>query len=214
MLGRPQPTPQRRALRLPLFPLKTVLFPGGLLPLKVFEQRYIAMVKTCVRDAQPFGVVLITRGDEVASAGGAPAASEAPQFASIGTLATIGDWDMPQPGILHVRTNGGARFQVKSHALQGDGLVVGEVTTLPDEPAVALAEAYRPLSQLVDLLAERVGPQHFPDPRRHDDASWVGYRLAELLPLPLSIKQSMLEINDAAVRLSVLRKFLAQHGLL
>jgi len=131
-----------------------------------------------------------------------------------GTLATIGDWDMPQLGILHVRTTGGARFQVHAHAVQDDGLVLGEVTTLPAEPVVALSDTYRPLAQLLDLLAERIGRQHFPEPRRRDDASWVGYRLAELMPLPLSVKQSMLEINDAEVRLSVLRRFLQQQGLL
>jgi len=214
MLGRFRGTPERRSLQLPLFPLKTVLFPGGILPLKVFEQRYIEMAKACLRDTRPFGVVLLTRGEEVAAAKGVPDTPGTPEFASIGTLATIGDWDMPQLGILHVRTTGGARFQVHSHAVQDDGLVVAEVTTLPAEPTVALSDAYRPLVQLLDLLAERIGAQHFPEPRRGDDASWVGYRLAELMPLPLSIKQSMLEINDAEVRLSVLRRFLQQQGLL
>jgi uncharacterized protein len=214
MLGLFRGMPDRRSLTLPLFPLKTVLFPGGLLPLKVFEQRYIEMTKVCLRDAQPFGVVLITHGDEVAAAKGASNAPGVPEIASIGTLATIDDWDMPQQGILHLRTTGGARFQVRSHAVRDDGLVVGEVTTLPAEPVVALSDAYQPLARLLELLAERVGPRHFPEPRSHDDASWVGYRLAELMPLPLSIKQSMLEINDAEVRLSVLRKFLQQQGLL
>ncbi|MEP7181756.1 MAG: LON peptidase substrate-binding domain-containing protein [Betaproteobacteria bacterium] len=192
-------------MRLPLFPLKTVLFPGGLLPLKVFEQRYIAMTKACIADEQPFGVCLITKGDEV---GGAP------EFAPIGTLATIAGWDMPQPGILHLKTSGGTRFQVRSHAAEAGGLVVGEVAALPAEPAIALPARYAPLARLLDVLAERIGTQHFPEPRQPDDASWVGYRLAELLPLPLSIKQSMLEINDAEVRLSVLEKFLRQQRLL
>jgi Lon protease-like protein len=194
---------------LALFPLKTVLFPGGLLPLKVFEQRYIDMTKTCLKENRPFGVCLITQGEEVATTQGA-----APEIATIGTLARITDWDMPQMGILHVATQGESRFQVRSHAVHATGLVLGEVTPIPAEPMLKLSEAYRPLANLLELIATRIGPQNFPAQREYDDASWVGYRLAELLPLPLTIKQSMLEINDAEVRLQVLQKFLAQQGLL
>src|SRR5690348_4188199 len=97
-----------RSLSLPLFPLRTVLFPGGLLPLKIFEQRYIDMTKACLKDERPFGVCLITEGDEVATVSPAP-----PRFVRIGTLARIIDWEMPQLGILHVTTAGGDRFQVK-----------------------------------------------------------------------------------------------------
>jgi Lon protease-like protein len=196
-------------MQLPLFLLKTVLFPGGILPLRVFEQRYIEMAKACLKEGQPFGVCLITQGEEVAKGTADP-----PQFASIGTLATIGAWDMPQLGILHVSAAGGVRFRVQSHAVRGDGLVVAEATRIPAEPAVALPDAYAPLARLLELLASRIGPRQFPETRAFDDASWVGYRLAELLPLPLPIKQGMLEINDSDVRLSLLQKFLQQQGLL
>jgi Lon protease-like protein len=199
----------RKSFSLALFPLKTVLFPGGILPLKIFEQRYIEMTKSCVRENRPFGVCLIAQGDEVAAA---PAV--APEIASVGTLARIKDWDMPQPGILHVVTQGEGRFQVRRHAMQASGLVVGEVTPIPIEPAMSLEDIHQPLADLLELIATRVGPQHFPAELAYGDASWVGYRLAELLPLPLHIKQSMLEINDAQVRLQVLQKFLAQHQLL
>lgn len=197
-----------RTVTLPLFPLRTVLFPGGMLPLKVFEQRYVEMTKACMKGNQPFGVCLIVSGDEVAREGGAP-----PQIASVGTLARIADWDVPQVGILHLATVGETRFVVRSQSTQANGLVVGEVVPLDAERHVALSEDMRPLAQLLELMATRVGPRNFPSERRFDDASWVGYRLAELLPLPLSIKQSMLEINDAAVRLQVLHKFLSQQGL-
>jgi Lon protease-like protein len=204
----------RDRMELPLFPLRTVLFPGGLLPLKVFEQRYIEMTKACMRDEAPFGVCLITRGSEVAAAAPGPAGAAAtPAFAPIGTLARITGWDMPQ-GVLHLTVQGGTRFQVRAHAVRGDGLVVGEVSPLAAEPAVALADAFAPLARLLEVIAARVGPQQFPAAQAWDDASWVGYRLAELLPLPLPIKQSMLEINDASVRLNVLQKFLRQQGLL
>jgi Lon protease-like protein len=194
---------------LPLFPLKTVLFPGGVLPLKVFEQRYVDMTKACLKENRPFGVCLIVKGEEVAAAPHA-----APDIATIGTLARITDWDVPQVGILHVSTVGGTRFMVRRYSAQPNGLVVGEVTPLDVEPSRALADEYKPLAQLLELIASRIGPQNFPAERAYDDASWVGYRLAELLPLPLHIKQSMLEINDAEVRLKVLSKFLAQQGLI
>ena len=201
----------RRPMRVPVFPLNAVLFPGGRLPLRIFEQRYIEMAKACLRDGLPFGVCRITQGDEVAK----PDARDAmPAFAAIGTLATIGAWDMPQLGILHVTTHGGTRFQVQSRTMQSNGLIVADAMSVAAEPSVAAGEAHRPLAQLLELLAARVGPQHFPEERLFDDASWVGYRLAELLPLPLSIKQNMLEINDAEVRLVVLQRFLEQHGLL
>ena len=200
---------ERQTLTLPLFPLSTVLFPGGLLPLKIFEQRYIDMAKASLRDATPFGVCMITQGEEVAPVRGAPV-----EFAKVGTCARIVDFDMPHPGILHVATRGDARFQVQSHAVAASGLVIGEVTAIAPEARVPLADGYAPLARLLELIASRVGPQNFPAERDYGDASWVGYRLAELLPLPLSIKQSMLEINDADVRLKVLQQFLTQQGLI
>jgi len=195
----------------PLFPLKTVLFPGGVLPLKVFEQRYITMTKACLKDEKPFGVCLLTHGEEVAGAGGATTATE---FAPIGTLARITNWDMPQLGILHLRTEGATRFQVQSHSTAEDGLVIGQVTALAPEPTIALPDTYQPLAKLLELLIGRVGRENFPTDLALGDASWVSYRLAELLPLRLSIKQSMLEINDCGVRLKALEQFLRQQGLL
>jgi uncharacterized protein len=204
----------RSPATLPLFPLKTVLFPGGLLPLKVFEQRYIAMTKACLKDEAPFGVCLLTRGEEVAqrSAGNPAGPGAAIDFAPIGTQARITSWDMPQLGILHLKTEGETRFQVHSSEVGDDGLVVAQVTLLPSEPTVELPEHFAPLAGLLELMINRAGPEHFSAPAL-SDASWVGYRLAELLPLPLPIKQSMLEINDSLVRLKVLAQFLKQQGL-
>ena len=198
-----------QAYSLPLFPLHTVLFPGGLLPLKVFEQRYVDMTKACMMNNRPFGVCLIVQGDEVAT----PSAAQ-PEIAAVGTLARITDWDVPQVGILHLATIGESRFQVRKQSAQANGLLVGEVTPIEREATQPLGDAFKPLAQFLELVASRVGPRNFPAERKFDDASWVGYRLAELLPLPLNIKQSMLEINDAQVRLQVLQKFLSQQGLL
>jgi Lon protease-like protein len=195
---------------LPLFPLKTVLFPGGVLPIKVFEQRYIAMTKACLKDDKPFGVCLLTQGEEVPS----PDRMAGVEFAPIGTLARITSWDMPQLGILHLRTEGGTRFRVQAHTVADDGLVVGQVIALALEPTVALPDTFKRLADLLELLINRVGKENFPAELVLDDASWVGYRLAEILPLPLPIKQSMLEINDSEVRLKVLAQFLKQQGLI
>src|SRR5712671_868107 len=157
--GAAEPMPQifpflrsgpRSPTTLPLFPLKTVLFPGRLLPLKVFEQRYIAMTKACLKDEQPFGVCLLTRGEEVAQRDQA-GESAAIDFALVGTQARIVSWDMPQLGILHLKTEGGTRFQVQSSSAADDGLVVAQVTPLPPEPAMELPEAYAPLASLLEL---------------------------------------------------------------
>ena len=106
------------------------------------------------------------------------------------------------------------RFQVQKYSIEPSGLVVGTVSTLATEAAVPLPEKHAPLVKLLELIAARIGVAELPRQTRYDDASWVGYRLAELLPLPLSIKQSMLEINDAGIRLDVLSQFLAKQGLI
>ena len=198
----------REPWSLALFPLRTVLFPGGLLPLKVFEHRYVEMTKTCMRDDQPFGVCLITHGAEVAQPD-----APAPEFETIGTLARITNFDMPQLGILHLQTEGLTRFRVHRHSVDPSGLVVGEVTTIPGEQRLAMPDLYAPLVRILEAIAARLGPENFPLDVHYDDASWVGYRLAELLPLPLSIKQRMLEVNDANVRLAALKQFLERQGL-
>jgi uncharacterized protein len=206
-----QQTPSRAPTTLPLFPLKTVLFPGGLLPLKVFEQRYIEMTKVCLKNDKPFGVCMLKDGQEVNRPGAIAGSAD---FAGIGTLARITDCDVPQLGILHLKTEGGARFKVQSHEVTDLGLVVGQVTPLAPEPALPLPEAFQPLAALLELLMERVGRENFAAMPATADASWVGYRLAEMLPLPLPIKQSMLEINDCEVRLKVIARFLKEREVI
>ena len=196
-------------MRLPLFPLATVLCPGGLLPLRIFEARYVELMKTCVKDGSAFGVCLITRGGEVATPGGAP-----PEFARVGTEARIVDWDMPETGIFAVRATGGERFSVLAHTVRADHLVVADVEPIPAEPRRALPPAQAPLARLLEALAAKLGPGRFPAERAFDDASWVGYRLAEVLPLPLAVKQGMLEINDSEMRLATLRQFLERQDVL
>ncbi len=197
------------SMELPLFPLKTVLFPGGVLPLKIFEQRYLDMAAERFKADQPFGICLLTAGEEVSGTGQEPVA-----FAPIGTLAHTRSWDMPQLGILHLGIQGGQRFQVKSHQAKSDGLILAQVQLIAAEPQPRITEAQEPLAKLLELLMSRIGEERFGSERKFEDASWVSYRLAEILPLRASIKQNMLEVNDCEVRLRVLEQYLKHEGLL
>ncbi len=196
-------------MTLPLFPLKTVLFPGGMLPLKVYEQRYLDMAAERFKADQPFGICLLTEGEEVATPNQPPVA-----FAPIGTLAHTRTWDMPQLGILHLAVQGGQRFMVKTHHVEADGLIIADVQLLATEPRPRIADAQLPMAKLLELLMSRIGEERFGTERSFDDASWVSYRLAEILPLRASIKQNMLEVNDCVVRLQVLEQYLKREGLL
>lgn len=190
--------------RLPLFPLKTVLFPGGVLPLRVFEPRYMDMVTRCMREGTPFGVCLIAAGDEV---------GEAAVPHPVGTEAHIEQWDMEQAGLLTLLTRGGRRFRIVDHEVERDGLLVGEVRWL-DEPAPQpMPNAQLDLLPLLQTIVAELGDR-LPPPHRFDDAGWVGARYAELLPVPLEAKQRLLELDDVVSRLEILQQFLREHGLL
>jgi Lon protease-like protein len=185
-----------------IFPLGTVLFPGGTLPLKIFEQRYIEMTKACLRDNRPFGVCLIRQGHEV----GTPAVPEA-----IGCLATIERWDM-QAGLFHLVARGGERFRLLETRVASNGLMSASIERIaPDAPAGSIDSA---CLEVLKLVIERVGESSFPEPIALDDASWVGYRLAEILPFDASVKQKLLEIQDAGERLDQLRELLVREGLI
>ena len=172
----------RAPYSLPLFPLKTVLFPGGLLPLKVFEQRYIDMTKACLKDSRPFGVCLITQGEEVATPAGRRAGDRQRRHA--GAHHRLGHAAARHPARRDARARRASRSA--GTRCEASGLVVGEVTPIAGRAATQRSPtSYQPLAQLLELIATRVGPQNFPAEREYDDASWVGYRLAELLPLPL-----------------------------
>lgn len=184
--------PSERHLSIPIFPLNTVLFPGGALPLKIFEQRYLDMTKTCLRDSTSFGVCLINDGQEI----GSPAIPS-----EVGCIANITRWDMPQLGIFHLATRGAERFRVMSTLTLPGGLIQGQVTVLDPEPAAAVLERHKPCVEVLRQLVERFGDDHFPPPHDYADASWVGYRLAEILPIDRFEKQRMLVGNDAIARL-------------
>lgn len=185
---------------LPLFPLGTVLYPGGQLPLRIFEQRYLDMVRECARKGTPFGVCLILSGTEA----GVPATP-----AAVGTLAHIVDFHNREDGLLGILAEGGARFRVARTRVRADGLVRGDVEVWPDEPAASVPVELALLQTILERLVENLAPQWHHVPRdRYEDASWVGFRLAELLPLQDEERQHMLELSDPVRRLTELRDIL------
>jgi Lon protease-like protein len=191
-------------LDIPLFPLKAVLFPGGCMGLKIFEQRYLDMASNCLKDGSAFGVCLIVEGGEV----GAPAVPHA-----VGTLATIDSWDMPQLGILNVTVRGGRRFSLRSQRVEAGGLLRGEAELSPPRAATAIGEAHAGLVNLLRTIAVEAGAERMPEPHAFDDAEWVGHRLTEVLPVKLLAKQKLLELDDPTSRLEILFSYLAQRGL-
>ncbi|HET9835615.1 MAG TPA: LON peptidase substrate-binding domain-containing protein [Rhodanobacteraceae bacterium] len=185
---------------IPLFPLGTVLFPGGPLGLRVFEQRYLQMVRDCTRDQSCFGICLILKGAET----GAPALP-----AAVGTLARITDFYSQSDGLLGISVEGGARFRVLRTRVRDNGLVRGDVRYWPDEPTMPVPPEFGLLADILERLVERAGGWWRDAPReRYDDASWVGFRLAEFLPLRPTERQQLLELADPLERLRVLRDVL------
>lgn len=190
-------------LEVPLFPLGTVLFPGGLLPLKVFEQRYVDMTKACLRDSTPFGVCLIREGREV----GQPAAPH-----DIGCLATIEQWDVPHPNLFALLARGGARFRILDTSVNAGGLITGRIELLPEPAADVPMEPA--CEEVLRLAIKRAGTDSVPGPIQLDNPLWVSYRLAEILPITPLEKQALLEMTDTEARLAQLRELLLTHGII
>ena len=177
----------------PLFPLNTVLFPGGPLPLRIFETRYVDMVRHCMRERCAFGVVLIRAGAEV----GAVA-----DTAAVGTTARIVDFNSMPDGLLGITCVGERKLRVLRRWQQDDGLNVADVEMLPDEERIDLPGEFGHLGMLLRKVLPELGQLYATTPKHFDDAAWVGYRLAEILPVSLSEKQQCLEIDDPLVRLA------------
>jgi hypothetical protein len=195
----------RARRQMPIFPLGTVLFPGAILPLKIFEVRYMDMARACLRDSSPFGVCLIREGSEV----GAPAVPH-----PVGCTARIAECDVEELGILKVRAEGLERFRIVSTEVSRQGLIIGEVEDIDPEPPQPGAPGLADSAQFLQKAIAGIGEERFAQPFRFDDASWVGFRLAEILPLRIDVKQRLLELTDPAMRLVVLHKFLQQQELI
>ena len=188
---------------LAIFPLNTVLYPGGLLPLKIFEQRYLEMTKACLRDGLPFGVCRIREGLEV----GAPAIPD-----PVGCTATIAEWEMPHLGLFHLRCRGGQAFRILERTTQADGLIRAQVEILDDKAGNAEDEAALLCRKVLEQIVARVGPGYFQPPLEFENTRWISYRLAEVLPLEMADKQGLLEARDDGERLRRLQAFLKRVG--
>lgn len=196
--------PAVQQLDIPIFPIGGVLFPRGVLTLKVFEQRYLDMAAVCLKGGTPFGVCLIASGKEV----GEPAVPH-----RIGTLAHIDQADMPQLGILMLTARGGSRFHILSQTTRPDGLLQAQVELIPEPGGQAIPTAQRGLLPLLKKVSSDLGPEKMPEPHAFDDATWVGYRLSEILPIQALAKQKLLELDDPVSRLEILFTYLAQRKL-
>jgi Lon protease-like protein len=214
-------------MRVALFPLAAVLFPKGVLPLRVFEARYLDMVRDCMREGTSFGVCMITD----------PSAAETrptTALAEVGCLARIDAWDMKQLGVLHIRAVGHDRFRLLHAESQANGLVIGDVALLdPDDDAPVPAQ-HRPCVDLLKRIVDDLGVQFeqrrlsapegeaddvlsrlpFAEPFHMDSSAWVSNRLCEVLPVPLKAKQKLMELTDAPTRLEIVHTYLKQHAVL
>jgi hypothetical protein len=182
--------------RIPLFPLNTVLFPGGILPLKIFEPRYLQMISDCMRKGSGFGICLIQEGQE---AGGTA------EIYQVGTYVEIVDWEQRSDGLLGILVHGERRFRVKHHYTELSGLMMAEIEYLPRLPHVVLPEEFRSLSDMLARIKKEIGAPYDRLEIHLDVAAEVGARLTELLPLRGDIKQSILEMDDPLSRLFALR---------
>ena len=200
--------------QLPLFPLGSVLYPDGLLPLRIFEVRYLDMVRKCHDAGAPFGVVALTQGHEVRQ----PGATEA--FHGVGTLAQIEEFSNPQPGLLVIRCRGTARFRIDEQQQLRHGLWVADVTQLDADQTVPVPDDLKPtadaLGQLIQTLQTQglaLSDLPMQPPWRLDDCGWVANRWSELLPLPLDVKQQLMSLDNPLLRLELASDMLARYQI-
>ncbi len=208
---------------LPLFPLGTVLYPGGLLPLRIFEVRYLDMIGKCHKTGAPFGVVALTEGSEVrkpnaGKLGGDGFAQE--EFNAVGTLATISEYSVPQPGLMVIRCEGAQRFRISNREKLKHGLWIADVTRLEEDMAVKVPEDLQAsadaLGKLIASLQQRDVPtaqMPLSAPYQLDDCGWVANRWCELLPIPLELKQRLMELDNPLVRLELVSDILERTGI-
>ena len=185
-------------MQVPLFPLNTVLFPGGALPLRIFEPRYLGLVSQCLKSDMPFGVLLIRDGGETGPA----------TMHNVGTLARITDWYQGSDGLLGITAIGEQRFRLIASERQEDGLNIGEIETLENESVTPLPEEYQEMAAILAGVLDDLGRLYESLDRHFDDASWVTSRFVEILPIDLEEKQRCLEQSDPVERLQIVRKLL------
>ena len=203
---------------LPLFPLGTVLYPGGVLPLRIFEVRYLDMIGKCHKNGVPFGVVALNQGSEVQRPQGDAFADES--FDTVGTLATIREFSVPQPGLMVVRCGGTQRFKVTHRQRLKHGLWVADVERLAQDQRLPIPPDLQPvadaLGRLIKSLQERVVPaDQMPMelPYMLDDCGWVANRWCELFAAPLQLKQRLMALDNPLLRLELVSDLLERAGI-
>jgi len=185
----------------PLFPLHTVLYPGGQLPLRIFEPRYLRMIRRCVDGGSRFGVVLIKEGQE---------SGQAADIHPVGTFAKVAEYSQQTDNLLQVTAVGEERFQVQSLRVQRDQLLVAETLAIKREPDRTIPAGFKLLRSYLDHAMAELGVQDAIPERYLNSARWVSYRLAELLPLSLAKRQWLLELTDPVTRLEALQDQIQQ----
>ena len=203
---------------LPLFPLNAVLFPGGTLALRVFEVRYLDMVRKCHKTGAPFGAIALRSGHEEVRRAGAPPE----QFHDVGTLATIEHLETPQPALLAVACRGSQRFRILGRTLLAHGLWVADVEQLPSDLPVPIPDDLAPiaiaLAHVLTTLRQRAPPAPYTPPptptaAQLNDSGWVANRWCELLPVPLELRQQLMELDNPLVRLELVGDVLERTGI-
>lgn len=207
--------------QLPLFPLQTVLFPGGILPLRIFEVRYLDLIGRCQREGAPFGVVCLSKGQEVRQPRRAQASADAAtdfegeSFHRVGTLAHLSAFERPQPGLMVVRCRGGRRFRLLSSEQLRHGLWTGEAEYLDDDPPMPvpsdLVHVRVGLQRLMQHMQQQAQPgDELPiqPPLDWDDCGWLANRWCEILPVSPQLKQQFLEVDSPLLRLELVADLL------
>jgi uncharacterized protein len=196
---------------LPLFPLQAVLFPQGLLGLKVFEARYLDLASSCLREGTPFGVVHLLKGAE------AGRKSDGATFDRTGCLAHIDSCDSEQPGILQLRCRGGQRFRLTQPRQRDNGLWLASAELIDDDAGAVLPAELAPaaiaLGHAIKALQQQ-GSQPFLAPYRLQEPGWVANRWCEILPISTAARQKLMELEDPVVRLRLVDEFLRSRGVI
>lgn len=201
---------------LPLFPLNTVLFPGGVLPLKVFETRYVDMVRECMKNTTPFGVVRIKSGQEV----GLAAEPDA-----VGCLANITQWDMQDLGVLLLRIMGDERFRILETRISDHQRLEARIEMIPADAVLPVSDMHLSCAKALKLVIDDINLKGrteqgdmfvspFAQPAQLDNTAWVANRWCEILPIPLKARQKLLELENAQSRLAIVHQYLQQHKII
>lgn len=199
--------------KIPLFPLGTVLFPDGVIALKIFEARYLDMIKRCLREKTEFGVVSIIKNSDASEE------DVSLSFSKIGTLAQIEDFDPIQPALYMTKSFGTQRFKLISSKQETSGLWIGEVELLENDPLIPVPQEHQKVAELLDEIISLIqsedllGDAPFKKPFKVDDCGWVSNRLAELLPLSLAQKNHLLAQTNPRIRLDLITEIIEDDDL-